>query len=100
MSFKVLTREEDIASGTSFKGYLNATYNQLIKAFGEPTYPNESGDGKVQFEWVFEYNGEPFTVYDWKTYDREYTINGLTRWNVGGSSNAERFISTLKSKLK
>jgi len=50
MRFKVLTREEDNSTGTSLKGYVNAAYDQLIKAFGEPTYPNESGDGKVQFE--------------------------------------------------
>ena len=74
--------------GTSLKGYLhNTTYAQLVEAFGQPTYnPEDSGDGKVNFEWVFDFTGEIFTLYDWKTYDVQYTINELTTWNIGGKA--------------
>ena len=73
-----------VISGTSLSGYLhNTQYSDLIEAFGEPTFNQESGDGKIQFEWVFEFNGDIFTIYDWKTWDVEYTINELTTWNIG-----------------
>ena len=79
--------QDDYPGGTSLKGYLhNTTYSELIEAFGEPTFNKESGDGKIQFEWVFKFNEEIFTLYDWKTYDVNYTINELTTWNIGGKT--------------
>ena len=42
--------------------------------FGDPTFPETNGDGKINKEWVFERNdGEIFTVYDWKTGDSNVT---------------------------
>ena len=101
-NFKKLSRSEADASGTSLSGYLdNVTYGNLCEAFGEPTCtPEDSGDGKVNFEWIFEFNGEIYTVYDWKTYNQEYTMNQLTRWNVGSKSRATEFISHVESTLK
>jgi hypothetical protein len=85
-----------ITNGTHLQGHINVTYSQLVDALGYPLYgPEDSGDGKVQFEWVFKCNGEVFTLYDWKTYDTEYTINELNRWNVGGKTNAGNFIDSL-----
>ena len=44
-----LSQEDDYSTATSLEGYLhNTTYAQLIEAFGQPTYNQESGDGKVQ----------------------------------------------------
>ncbi len=85
--------------GTSLKGYINATYDQLVDALGEPTFGEESGDGKVQVEWVCEFEGEIFTIYDWKTYNRQYTENVLDRFNVGGKTLALDFIDSLESIL-
>jgi hypothetical protein len=31
-------------------------------------------------------------IYDWKTYDLDYTINSLTRWSIGGRNNNNPFI--------
>ena len=39
-------------TGTSLKDYINATYQELIDALGEPTFNEESGDGKTQVEWI------------------------------------------------
>lgn len=95
-----LSREEDYSTGTSLKGYLhNTTYAQLIEAFGQPTYSQESGDGKVQFEWIFEFNGEIFTLYDWKTYNVQYTINELTTWNIGGHYSYVDFSNYIEEVL-
>jgi hypothetical protein len=101
-NFKKLTKSEADASGTSLSGYLdNVTYSNLCEAFGEPTCtPEDSGDGKVNFEWIFEFDGEIFTVYDWKTYDPEYTKNQLTRWNVGSKYSCTEFVPYIESILK
>ena len=87
-----LSREESDILGTSLRGYLhNTKYSDLIEVFGEPTFNQESGDGKVHFEWVFDFNGETFTLYDWKTYNIEYTMNELTTWNIGGKTYSGEF---------
>lgn len=67
-------------------------YSDLVRIFGEPTYNQESGDGKSQVEWWILLDGEYFTVYDWKTYDRKFTLNGLEKWSIGGSKNPDKLI--------
>ena len=54
------------ANGTSFHDVtITATPQQLITILGEPN--NNSGDGKVNMEWVGENNnGDLITIYDWK----------------------------------
>jgi hypothetical protein len=86
--------------GTSLKGYTAATYNQLVKALGEPTFNTPSGDDKTQVEWVIKFRNNYFTVYDWKTYDREYTLNELTIFHVGSIVDAFDFIVKLESKIQ
>lgn len=86
-------------NGTSLKGYINASYDELFHILGEPTYNEPSGDNKIQIEWVVKFGNELFTVYDWKTYDREYTINELSEFNVGGKTDANEFIEYLESIL-
>jgi hypothetical protein len=91
--------DQPSTNGASRKGYLNLTYDQLVDRLGEPTIDEPSGDNKTQVEWVVAYGDDIFTVYDWKTYDREYTINALGRFNVGGTSYAGDFISYLESRI-
>lgn len=87
-------------NGTSLVGYLEGfTFDNLVNVLGRPTFDEPSGDDKVQVEWVVEYDGEVYTVYDWKTYNREFTLNNLTEWNVGGKSKATTFIAELTRKL-
>ena len=99
---KVLKEDEvnGKTNGSSFKGYIKATYNDLVRALGEPTYSEPSGDDKVQKEWVVEFKGNVFTIYDWKTFDVDETMNNLDVFNVGGSTSAEKFISSLEKKIK
>jgi hypothetical protein len=66
-------------NGTSLQGYVNASYRDLVAAFGEPA---RYEDDKVQAEWVLRTaDGVAVTVYDWKTYAPVETIR---EWNVGG----------------
>ena len=103
--------------GTSLKGKLGygITYYDLVDLLGEASF-TESGDGKVNFEWVVEFETEEngiqlFTIYDWKV-DREWSINntghksqskewlGGSRWHVGGKDYAGDFIEFLEKELK
>jgi hypothetical protein len=91
---------EKEAWGSSLKGYINCNYQDLVRVLGEPTYPLASGDDKVQKEWVVKYNGEVFTVYDWKTYDSGYTMNELDEFHIGGKTPAYDFILELEEMIK
>jgi hypothetical protein len=73
---------------------------QLLYTLGIPTYyPEDSGDGKVQYEWVFEYEDKYFTIYDWKTFNKEYTEKQCVEWSIGGKSDATNFINVLEGML-
>jgi len=90
-----------VIGGTSLKGYITGyTYSQLVEVMGEPTFSTESGDGKIQKEWVIRDGNDVFTIYDWKTYDVEYTTTQLTRWNIGGKVSAANFIEKIEKKLE
>ncbi len=98
--FKIYTSEEreeatSKACGTSLKGYLRDTsYTQLVNTLGEPTFPLASGDNKVQKEWVIEFKGVIFTIYDYKTYSEEDTIMFYRNWHIGSKeSNPFRSIN-------
>ena len=72
---------DDMASGTSHKGYVTATYDELVERFGEPTFLN--GD-KTTVEWSLQFQIKDIdgdTVYDWKSTS---TPEGEYRWNIGG----------------
>lgn len=96
-------RSKDFASnqicGTSLKGYTKATYKRLVEVLGPPTFSEASLDDKTQVEWVVKFGNSYFTIYDWKTYDREYTMNELQIFHVGGKSDALYFINELENKL-
>ena len=98
----------DKVNGTSLTGYLNnePSYNQLVGVLGEPTYIGESGDGKVNIEWVVEYKGEVFTIYDWKTSFNYHNSDMSYRWHVGGKGGffqdnptTDEFIEELEAEL-
>jgi len=99
---KVVNKKKalDLTGGTYKVGTLFGwTYSDLVNLMGEPTLPDPSGDEKVQKEWVIVDGNNVFTIYDWKTYDVEYTITENTQWNVGGKTSAYEFIDKLESKL-
>ncbi len=90
----------DKVVGTSYSGVINATYRQLVDALGMPTFNEPSGDNKVQVEWVVDYKGDIFTIYDWKTYDLLYTLEELSVFHIGSKQKPARdFILALDKKL-
>lgn len=78
--------------GTSLQGYMVASYEDLVKAFGEPTFDTPSGDGKTDVEWLLKIYDHEFdedhvvTVYNWKDYDNgvEARSNPKYEWHIGG----------------
>lgn len=93
-------RALDLISGTHKVGSLDkVTYWDIVNVLGSPTFDEASGDDKVQKEWIVEHNGEVFTIYDWKTYDQEYTVSKLTTWSIGGRSNPQDFETTLLKEI-
>lgn len=70
-------------NGTSLRGYVESTYDELVKIFGQPTYgPDDNGGDKVTCEWVLTFeDGTVATIYDWKLY---YTPTDLYSWHIGG----------------
>jgi len=87
-------------NGTFLVGKLeNYSYDALVDTLGEPTFSEPSGDDKTQVEWVVKFDDQIFTIYDWKTYDRDFTLNQLDVWHVGGKGKATVFIQALERKL-
>ena len=88
------------SNGTSLSGYLlGPSYSTLVQTLGLPTHEDPSADDKVQKEWRLEYKGNVFTIYDWKTYDAEYTINELIRWHIGSKVPVDNFAEELMDMI-
>lgn len=68
-------------TGSCYQGDLEANFEDLKKCFGEPL--EGSADGKVQNEWIFEFeDGSIGSIYDWKQ-NGEFAQQPYT-WNIGG----------------
>jgi len=84
--------------GTGLSGYLRATTNAIVKAFGDPTH-GESIDGKIRFEWQLKLVMEDgdtavFTIYDWKD---KTSFKRIRDWHVGSH---DRDIKAIRSLLE
>lgn len=84
---------------TSLQGYVKATYDEIVKVFGEPTYMQPSGDGKVDTEWEIVEDDTTVTIYDWKEYDFGTTSRSGKpyRWHIGGSNR--QAVSLVSNRL-
>jgi hypothetical protein len=91
-TIKVLTKDEANATfqgGHKIDSLTNIYHSDLKFIFGSPSYFG-SGDDKVQMTWVIEItdtegNTGRFEIYDWKTYDIQYTKHKLDTWSIGGT---------------
>ena len=92
-----MKKTDKTANGTSFHDVtITATLQQLITILGEPTSDNNTGDNKVNIEWVCENNdGILVTIYDWKE-NRPINNNENIKWHIGGNGIKD----TLTAKLE
>lgn len=58
-------KDQDI--GTSFKGYLGLTYDEIVEIFGEPKTNQSREFSKVDWEWSFYLNNQILHIYNYKT---------------------------------
>ena len=77
------------AHGTGFMGYVQASYADLVRIFGEPT----DGDGdKTDAQWVLRFaDDQVATIYNYKNGKTYLGADGLDKteietWHVGGKS--------------
>lgn len=80
-------------NGTSFQGYVNAPYSQLVEMLGEP-YTNPDNH-KTDVEWIVSTPYGPATIYNYKNGYSYLGLSGLKldemdEWHVGGK-NAESY---------
>ena len=96
-NFEIVNFDEGHVNGTSLQGYINENYFNLVDVFGEPTYSDASGDGKVYTEWTLRFevqeDGEEdtdivyATIYDWKEESADVARTATNyRWHIGGNS--------------
>jgi len=97
--FQVFDTYNNEINGTYKIGSLDGIYyRDLVNKLGEPSVIG-SGDDKVQYEWIMKYDGEIFTIYDWKTYDAEYTEYELDTWSIGGNSRSSKIVDNFKKYI-
>lgn len=79
-----------VTQGSSFRGYVDTTYDKLVEVFG-PGLLNPDED-KVQVEWGIRFvDGTVATIYDWKEgpgYRKDpVKYQNVTHWHIGGLRN-------------
>ena len=78
------------AIGSSwFQEVVITTYPKLIEILGQPTCNANTGEDKVNMEWICESrDGFVFTIYDWKQYE-PLNENHNYGFHIGGFSEEE-----------
>lgn len=77
---------EYLSNGTSFQGYVIATYDRIVKVFGQPI----GGDGyKVDAEWKILTPEGIATIYNYKDGENYLGYKGtkiekIAEWHIGG----------------
>lgn len=89
------------ANGTSLRGYVTATYQQLVDVLGDPQHgPNCYDHDKITCEWVLKLeDGTIVTIYDYKCNE---TPTCEYQWHVGGhpSKGAVRKLNRIIAPLE
>lgn len=81
-------REVTFVFGMGLRGYLTATYDELVAAFGQPLPP--SPNGKVKAEWMLSDGATIATVYDYRS---GVSPRRNTEWHVGGTDGANAVVA-------
>ena len=80
--------------GSSLKGTVTATFDELVATFGCPNIVNDKTPqaDKVWWEWCIDFYDDKedesyvATIYDWKEIGPSSSQTGEYRWHVGGKS--------------
>jgi len=74
----MMTKLKNIG-GTCRQGFVDVSYADLVRAFGEPHFRN--GD-KITVEWGFVCDGVTFTIYDYKWASAQSDL--VEHFHIGG----------------
>jgi hypothetical protein len=87
-----MKKTEKSSDGTSFHNVtIKTSVNELIRVLGNPDDDSNTGEDKVNFEWICEReNGDVVTIYDWKEY-RMIDVNEKIEFHLGGHSQLITF---------
>ena len=93
-------------NGSSLRGYVTTTYDNLVELFGEP---NAYCGDKTWNAWdlcftVHDDDGEDsedvyVSIYDWKESSPDHSRIGEYRWHIGGFAKGEHRADWLVSDL-
>ena len=88
--------DDYVPVGSSFKGHINTTFQELIDTFGKP---NKDASDKVWNEWsirfiemttgpglIIDEDDHYVTIYDWKETHPNQSRYGEYRWHIGSKS--------------
>ena len=88
MTYKL---DDFVPRGSSLRGHIHATYDELVKVFGEPNILNAEEGDKVFNEWGIRFeDGDDdvyATIYDWKEMYANESHYGEYRWHIGGKEH-------------
>lgn len=60
------------------------TFKDLVRLFGAPSFtPQDYVDEKSHYGWVILWRDKYYHIYDWKTYDEDWTLTECDQWNIG-----------------
>lgn len=97
--FQVFNTYNDKVNGTYKIGDLTGLFfRDLVEKLGKPTVVG-TGDSKVQYEWIIEFEDRIYTIYDWKTYNAEYTEYELFNWSIGGNAKSTLLLDDFKKYI-
>lgn len=84
----MITKSELSPLGTSYHSHtVVCTPHELKQILGEPTHDTNTGEDKVNLEWICQTeDGQVFTIYDWKEY-HSLNDNEEIEWHIGGKSS-------------
>ena len=101
-NMRVLSRAEAERPNPKFLGRkvgeFRTDYATLVDVFGSPNIPSEHLDYRMNNEWLFEFRGEFFYIYDWCVGFRASRWD-VINWNVGGSTDPTDFISWVRDQI-
>ena len=83
MKHQISTSTETI-NGTCLQGYVEATYEQMVRAFGLPDNKDIDHD-KVTNSWTITIDGLLCTIYDYKM---NLNTGEIENWHIGGHAKA------------
>ena len=87
----------DIVHKGTVSGY---KFIELFAVLDSPQKSRTREHEEIQVLWAFTWNGRIYTVHDWKTHDRLYTLAENETWMIDSNGNCEAFIKYLLNLLE